>query len=126
MVSVGTVRTVTLVVCGLGIVGMIVTSILNHNGAAVTFGLATAVAVLCSMVAKAVAADAERRLGGPEGADQLAPGVRVDALAELLEQQVQAVTAAGADETAVRQLVGEAVRLGRTLAGDRPVTTGSH
>jgi hypothetical protein len=40
-------------------------------------------------------------------------------VAQRVEQQVQAVVAAGADETAVRQLVGEAVRLGRALAASR-------
>ncbi len=65
MVSVKTVRTVALVICVAGIAGMIVTSILNHNGAAVTFGLVSAVAVVCAMVAKAVAADTERRLAQP-------------------------------------------------------------
>ncbi|MDQ1393492.1 MAG: hypothetical protein QOF30_2469 [Acidimicrobiaceae bacterium] len=145
MISVGVVRTAALVVCVAGIAGMIVTSILNHNGAAVTFGLVTAVAVLCSMVAKAVAADAERRLAGgqvgpgvvpggagpggagPGGSTETAGGeVDVDALAELVEGQVQAMIAAGADEAAVRQLVGEAVRLGRILAPLRPVKDGSH
>ncbi len=141
MISVGVVRTAALVVCVAGIAGMIVTSILNHNGAAVTFGLVTAVAVLCSMVAKAVAADAERRLlGGQAGPGGAGPGgagpagatgsagaeVDVDALADLVEGQVQAMIAAGADEAAVRQLVGEAVRLGRILAPLRPVKDGSH
>lgn len=118
MLSVGTVRTLALMVCVAGIAGMIVTSILNHNGAAVTFGLLSAVAVLCSMVAKAVAADTERRLGGggPAGDDPAARGgPDPEALAELLERQVQVVIASGAGEEEVRQLVGEAVRFGRTL-----------
>jgi hypothetical protein len=71
----------TLVVCAAGIAGMIVTSILNHNGAAVTFGLITAVAVLCSMVAKAMAADTERRLGAPSAGE-------TEVMADLLERQV--------------------------------------
>ncbi len=124
MMSAGAVRTVTMVVCGLGIAGMIVTSILNHNGAAVTFGLVTAVAVLCSMVAKAVAAEAERRMGGQgdgDPSDETARTVPADALAEVVEDQLQAIVAAGADEAAMRQLVGEAVRLGRRLADARPV-----
>jgi hypothetical protein len=50
------------VVCAGGIAGMIVSSVLNHNGAAITFGLITAAAVLCSMVATAVAADVTRQL----------------------------------------------------------------
>jgi hypothetical protein len=119
VLSVGTVRTLALVVCVAGIAGMIVSSILNHNGAAVTFGLFSAVAVLCSMVAKAVAADTERRLGGGRpggGDDPRAVGARdLDTLAELLERQVEVVIAAGAAEEPVRQLVGEAVRFGRTL-----------
>jgi hypothetical protein len=113
VLSVRTVRTLALLVCVAGIAGMIVTSILNHNGAAVTLGLITAVAVLCSMVAKAVAADTERRLGGDARPQA---GAAPDELADLVERQVQVVVGDGADEASVRQLVGEAVRLGRTLA----------
>jgi hypothetical protein len=116
VLSAGAVRTAALVVCAAGIAGMIVTSILNHNGAAVTFGLVTAVAVVCSMVAKAVAADAEHRLGGATGRSALVPGEQVDTMAQLVEHQVQAMVAAGSDEAALRQLVGEAVRLGRSSA----------
>jgi hypothetical protein len=113
VISVRTVRTLALLVCVAGIAGMIVTSILNHNGAAVTLGLITAVAVLCSMVAKAVAADTERRLRGVPAPEA---GAAPDELADLVEHQVQVVVAEGAGEASVRQLVGEAVRLGRTLA----------
>jgi hypothetical protein len=120
------VRTAALVVCVAGIAGMIVTTIGDHNGAAVTFGLVTAVAVLCSMVAQAVAADAEHRLAGGVVAGAAEGGPDVDALADLIEGQVQAMVADGADEATVRQLVGEAVRLGRTLAPMRPVKDGSH
>ena len=50
----------------------------------------------------------------PSGADGVdAPS---DALAEIVEDRVQDLVHGGADEQAVRQLVGEAVRLGRTLA----------
>jgi len=133
VLSVRTVRTLSLVVCALGIAGMIVTSILNHNGAAVTFGLITAVAVLCSMVAKAVAADTERRLSRPAGAgvgSDVASGTVVfdsvasETLANMVEQQVQIVVGAGANEEAVRRLVGEAVRFGRTLGPARGVAGG--
>jgi hypothetical protein len=111
---------VATVICIAGIAGMIVTSILNHNGAAVTFGLVSAVAVVCAMVAKAVASDTVRQLtvsgtveaGAP---DQSAGGPESNALAQLVESQVQAVIGGGAPEAAVRQLVGEAVRLGRSL-----------
>jgi hypothetical protein len=125
MLSVRVVRTLTLVVCGAGIAGMIVTSILDHNGAAVTFGLITAVAVLCSMVAKAVAADTEHRLGRPPlaGEDD-GSGVSVDVLADLVERQVQDLVAGGADEATARQLVGEAVRLGRALGSETSFSSG--
>ncbi len=123
MLSARAVRTAALVVCVAGIAGMIVTSILNHNGAAVTFGLITAVAVVCSMVAKAVNADAERRLGEAPGAELGTTGAPeggpVDVLADCVEQEVQALIAAGSDEAALRQLVGEAVRLGRSLKAAR-------
>ena len=91
---------------------MIVTSILNHNGAAVTFGLITAVAVLCSMVATAVASGTiePRRHSEATG-----PPVEADVLASVVEEQIRSLVDAGADEVAVRSLVGEAVRLGRSL-----------
>jgi hypothetical protein len=98
---------------------MIVTSIGGHNGAAITFGLITAVAIVCSMVSTAVAADTAHRLTDrhPTGAiDQTFP---VDRLAEIVEDRVRAMVSAGVDEGAVRALVGESVRLGRTLGATR-------
>ena len=99
------VRRVVLVVCALGIAGMIVTSITGHNGAAITFGLITAAAVLCSMVATAVSATSE------------ASG-DVEPLGERLEAHIAALVDAGANEDDVRALVGEAVRFGRSTARD--------
>jgi hypothetical protein len=43
-----------------------------------------------------------------------------DELAAIVEGQVVALVEAGAAEDTVRQLVGEAVRLGRTLARSAP------
>jgi hypothetical protein len=106
------VRRATIAVCVAGIAGMIVTSILNHNGAAVTFGLVTAVAVLCSMVATAVASGTA---GPPRHPDASGPPARAEVLAPLVEGQIRSLVDAGADEMAVRSLVGEAVRLGRSL-----------
>jgi len=106
------VRRTTIGVCVGGIAGMIVTSILNHNGAAVTFGLITAVAVLCSMVATAVASGTAGHPERPEGA---APPPQPDVLAALVEERIRSLVDAGADEAAVRSLAGEAVRLGRSL-----------
>ena len=48
------VRRLVAVVCVAGIAGMIASSIADNNGAAITFGVITAVAVLCSMTATAV------------------------------------------------------------------------
>jgi hypothetical protein len=100
-----------LVVCGLGIAGMIVTSILGHNGAAVAFGLVTAAAVLCSMVATAVAngTPAPAAAGGARAVDERQ--------AALVEDLVQELVAAGADEAEIRRLVRQAVRLGRGEGG---------
>lgn len=89
------VRRAVVAVCVLGIAGMIVSSIADNTGAALTCGLVTAVAVLCAIVATAVSA--------PVDEEQAA---RVEA-------EVQQLVAAGADEGAVRRLVGEAVRLGK-------------
>ncbi len=90
-----TVRRLVVAVCVLGIAGMIVSSIAEATGAALTFGLVTAVAVLCSIVATAVS-------GRPD-----------EEQAAKVEAAVQELVAAGADEGAVRRLVGEAVRLGK-------------
>jgi hypothetical protein len=112
MLSARAVRLIAMGVCAIGIAGMIVTSALNHNGAAITFGLVTAVAILCSMVATSVAA-----------AGSTTPAAQNDgceeALAGVVEEQVQTLVRGGADEQVVRQLVGEAVRLGRTLGRPR-------
>ena len=96
------VRWVAHMVAGLSIVGMIVTSITDHVGAAVTFGLVGAVATLCSIVATAVTKD------------QPAAGRPDEVQAARLEELIQQLVAAGADESEVRKLVGEAVKLGRT------------
>lgn len=53
-VSAGAIRRVVAVVCVAGIAGMIASSIADNNGAAITFGVVTAVAILCSMTATAV------------------------------------------------------------------------
>ena len=123
MISAKVVRLIAIVVCAGGIVGMIVTSALNHNGAAITFGIVTAVAILCSMVGTAVAADAVAH--GPGGPGRRhAPGDQPyppEKLAEIVEQQIDTIVRSGADETTVRQLVGEAVRLGRALSHEAGV-----
>ena len=97
--SPGVVRRVVIVVCVAGIAGMIVSSIADNTGAALTAGLVTAIAVLCLIVATAVTG---------------AQGVGIsDLLASDVEERVEALVAAGADEDDVRALVGAAVRLGK-------------
>ncbi len=104
--SPGAVRRIVLAVCVAGIAGMIVSSINDNNGAALTAGLLTAVAVLCLIVATAVTAHDPAAVGGVVGDDPEELGARV-------ERGVQDLVEAGADEQGVRALVGDAVRLGR-------------
>lgn len=101
------VRLVVVAICVAGIAGMIVTSIADSTGGALTFGLVTAVAVLGLILVTAVT-------GGPvapEGAD---------ALAERVEAQVERLVVDGASEADVRRLVGDAVHLGRLRRPEIP------
>ena len=99
------VRRVVIAVCVAGIAGMIASSIADNNGAALTAGLVTAVAVLCLIVATAVT-----------GAGRVGAEAHLEQLASDVEDRVQAVVATGADESQIRDLVGAAVRLGRAGA----------
>lgn len=101
------VRGVVLVICAAGIAGMIVTSVQGRDGAALTFGLITAVAVLGLILVTAVTD---------------APAARRDPVAEeeaaaALESLVQALVREGADEGAVRDLVRAALDLSRARGG---------
>lgn len=89
-------------VCLTGIAGMIVTSIADSTGGALTFGLITAAAVLGLILVTAVTAGAERETGPDE------------ALAEELERRIRGLVERGADEDDVRATVSDAVRLGRS------------
>ena len=92
---------VCVVVFVLGITGLIVSSIAgNNNGVVLTIGAAIAVAVLALLVTSAVTAD--RRIDA-----------FVEADAERIEDQIVSLVRAGADETAVRSLVRDAIRLER-------------
>jgi len=91
---------VVVAVCAAGIAGMVVGSIADDNTTTLTFGLVTAAAVACLIVATAVAG------GEPADADEAA-GRRV-------EELVRALVATGADEAAVRELVRAAIVLGRS------------
>ncbi len=85
-----------------GIAGMVVASILDNNGAAITAGLFTAVAAICLMLMTAL-------VNQPR--DEVAFD---DRTAEEIEGQIARIVASGADEEDVRALVREAVRLGRS------------
>jgi len=84
---------------------MIGGSIADDNALTLTFGLVTAAAVMCLIVATAVAG------AGSVDAGEVA-GRRV-------EELVAALVAEGADESAVREVVRQAVALGRSQAGEK-------
>ena len=96
------VRRLVLAVCVGGIAGMIVSSIADNTGAAMTFGLITAVAVLCLMVATSVT-----------GAARVGAESHLALLGDQVEQRAAELIERGADEQAVRDLIRAAVRLGR-------------
>lgn len=85
----------------LGIAGLIISSIAgNNNGVVLSIGAVIAVAVMALLIISTVTANG-----------------RIDAFveadAERLEDQIAALVRAGADETAVRALVRDAIRLER-------------
>ena len=103
--TLGRLRLIVAIVGAGGIVGMIVGSIAdNNNGVVVTAGLIAAVAAIVLIAANAVAND---RVYGTVDEIQ----------AERIEEEVRALVDAGANESALRDLVRRAVRLGRTTTG---------
>jgi hypothetical protein len=112
------IRVTVIVVCVAGVAGMIVTSATHHNGAAITFGLITAVAVICQMVATTVLNEVRGAPGAPLG-PAAAPS-RADAEAAQVEEAIDGLVSAGADEAAVRDLARRAVRLGRRTSSAVP------
>jgi hypothetical protein len=96
-----------------GIAGMIVGSIADNNGVAITFGLITAVAAVGLILVTSVApADAFR--GRESRASGSGTPKRVDeVLAADVEGRIESLIASGADERSLRQLVQRAVELGR-------------
>jgi len=99
------VRWVVIGVCAVGIAGMIGGSAADNSDLALTFGLITAAAILCLMVATAVTGPAATADSGAVAFDETQ--------AARVEHLVERLVADGARENDVRQLVGEAVRLGR-------------
>lgn len=96
------IRRLVLVTCVLGIAGMIVGSIAERTGFAITAGLVTAVAVVCMLLVTAVAPPSSF---GPPVVD---PETAAD-----VERRVEALVAAGADEAEVRSLVRAVSRMAR-------------
>jgi uncharacterized membrane protein len=100
------IRWVVIAVFVTGIAGMIVGSIKDSNAFAATFGLITTVAAINLMVIAAVGGD-----------HAFARQPRFDeATANDVETRIAALTAAGAPEAEVRDLVRIAVRLGRSAS----------
>ncbi len=94
-------RTLCAVVFVCGIAGLIISSVAgNNNGVVLTIGMTTAVAAIALLAASSVAR--REPIDAFEEAD-----------AERLESQVQGLVEAGAAETEVRNLVRDAMRLGR-------------
>ena len=102
------VRRVVLVVFVLGIAGMIVGSIADNNGTAITFGLITAVAALGLVLVTSVSPPGSLAKSGSPAMTPDDEKVAAD-----LETRIDDLVASGADEDAVRKLVGRAVELGR-------------
>jgi hypothetical protein len=101
-----------LVVFIAGIAGMIVGSIADNNGIAITFGLLTAVAAVGLILVSSVA-PAEAFQKHDDAAGNGSGGFDERTAADV-EARIAHLVAAGADEGAVRRLVQQAVRLGRS------------
>lgn len=96
------VRRTVIAVFVAGIAGMIVGSIQDNNGIAVTFGLVTAVAAICLMLVTSI------------GSPDTAPLQFDERDAADIERRVASLVESGVDEEALRELIRRAVRLGRT------------
>jgi hypothetical protein len=115
-VSPRTIRRLVIVVFVAGIGGMIGGSIADNNGIAVTFGLITAAAAVGLILVTAVAAPGALgpqpgdRDNGARGSDHVAVD---EEAARGIEDQVQRLVDAGADEPDVRELVRRSIAFGR-------------
>jgi hypothetical protein len=103
------IRRIVIVVFLAGIAGMIVGSVADNNGVAITFGLLTAAAAVGLILVSSVAPPEAFRKGGSTIVDAR----RFDeATAADVEERIRILVDAGADEGALRQLVQRAVQLG--------------
>ena len=112
-----TIRRLVVAVFVLGIAGMVVGSVTDHNGMAVTFGLITVAAAVGLILVTAVAGPGAfgppARDGRTAPADQTTGDAGRDDAGRAVEEQVDRLVAGGADERDVRELVRRAVRFGR-------------
>ena len=90
-----------------GIIGMIVSSILESTGGAITFGLLTAVAAIALVLVTSVSPPGALAKSGSSA------GITDDRVAADLESRVAALVDAGADENQVRRLVSRSIEYGR-------------
>lgn len=99
--SLSRLRALCIALFACGIAGMIVSSVNgNNNGWVITCGFVTAIPAI-SLLVSTMVLNAEK-------------GTVIDeSLAERVEQRVAELHAAGADEESLRDLVRDAVRLGR-------------
>jgi hypothetical protein len=110
LVNVRWLRRIVLAVCVLSIATMIVTSITDHVGGAIAAGSVAALAILSLMLVTAVA--------GPEAFGRPAP---IDeAAAADIERRVEALIAAGAEESELRSLIRAVRHLDRRESLSRP------
>ncbi|MGK2957793.1 MAG: hypothetical protein ACSLFB_05215 [Acidimicrobiales bacterium] len=100
----------------MSIAGMIVGSIAGSTGWPVTFGIISAIAALCLIVATTVASSSLST--PPRKALGQSSQALDENLGEEMEQTIADLQSAGADEDALRSLVGQAFRLGRLIGGD--------
>ena len=98
--SISLLRRLVALVCVLSIAGMIVGSVKDNAGAAMTAGIVGAIAILCLIVGNAI--DVGSNGGGAQ-----------EALAAELDARVQELVTAGAEESAARAVVRKAVRFGQ-------------
>ncbi len=102
----GTVRSMALVLCVTGIVGMIVTSIADSVDGAIAFGFVGATGALALLLVGVLVPAVEAASSWDE------------AQAAEVEDAIRRLVATGADEDDIRTTVRAAIRLGRRSAGD--------
>lgn len=97
--TIKTLRRIVALICVLSIAGMIVLSIRENIGGAMSAGIIGAIAMLCLITGNAI------HTGTNAGGAQ-------EALAAELDARVQELVAAGADEEQARRVVQKAIRFG--------------